>query len=153
MTNYGVLDKIRSLARTVTDMNDVELADVELLGSGPRMLLKVTIDKEGGVSLRDCETVSRELEALLDVEDPISGKYTLEVTSPGMDRPLKKIDDFVRFKGKKARIVIEGTIENQSFFIGHISDVRGEEIILDMEKKTVSIPFGMISKAKLEIEF
>ncbi|MGE5892812.1 MAG: ribosome maturation factor RimP [bacterium] len=153
MADYSIIDKIRSLAQRVSDMNGVELIEVELAGREGKSLLKVVIDKAGGVSLSDCETVSRDLEALLDVEDPIAGAYTLEVSSPGLDRPLKKLDDFVRQKGKKARIVIDGSIDNQSFFVGIIQDIRGEEIVLDIGKKTVSVDFNRIKKARLEIEF
>lgn len=153
MDNHSVIDKVRSLAKGVADANGVELVDVKLLGRGSNTILRVFIDREGGISLNDCATVSRDIEALLDVESPITHGYTLEVSSPGIDRPLKKIEDFVRYKGKKARIVIDGLIENQSFFVGYLKEVRGEEILIELEKKTVAIPHGMIKKARLEIEF
>ena len=152
MAQYGIIDKLRSLAQRVSDMNGLELVDVVLMGRAGKSLLKVIIDKEGGVSLNDCETVSRELEALLDVEDPIPGAYTLEVSSPGLDRPLKRLEDFVRQKGKKARIVIDGLIDKQSFFVGIIRDVQGEEVVLDTGKKTYSLEFTRIKSARLEIE-
>lgn len=153
MVRYDVISAVKSLAQGVADAQQVDLVDIELLGKGSRTILRVTIDREEGVNLRDCEEYSRELEALLDVEDPIANRYTLEVSSPGIDRPLRKLDDFIKYRGKKSRVVIDGKIENQSFFIGTIEDVRGGEIFLALDKKTVAIPFDRVIKAKLEIEF
>lgn len=134
-------------------MNDIELIDLEISGSPGRSLLKITIDKEGGVSLIDCEQYSRELEALLDVEDPIPGKYTLEVSSPGLDRPLRTIEDFVKRVGKKARIITENPMDGQSFFVGRIVGVEGSAVLLDLGKSTVRVEYGNIKRARLEIEF
>lgn len=131
-----------------------ELFDVSLLGRGKRTLLRVSIDKEGGVTLDDCEAFSRRLGALMDVEDPIAGPYTLEVSSPGLDRPLKKIDDFMRNAGKLVRIITRENIDNQSFFLGRLIGVHGDSIHLSIAdgKKEILVPFDKISKAKLEIE-
>ena len=153
MGKQNVIDRVRSLAEEVTDGVGVELVDVALLGKGAQTILRVTIDREGGISLKDCETTSRDLEALLDVEDPFPGKYTLEVTSAGIDRPLKTIEEFMRFQGKKARIVCTEKIESESFFVGTIQDVQDKIIYLELKKKTVRIPFQIIKKARLEIEF
>ncbi len=148
----GVIDKVKALAEEIAADNGVELVNVELLGSGSRKILRVTIDKDGGIGLLDCQTVSRDLEALLDVEDPIPGRYTLEVTSPGIDRPLKTLDDFVRFSGKKARVVTKEGIDEQTFFVGLIEKVEGTDIILKLPKRDITIPFEQIKSARLEIE-
>lgn len=153
MSRHEVVDKVTRLAEEVAGENNVELVDIELLGSGRKTILRVTIDREGGIGIDDCRTVSRELESLLDVEDPIVSRYTLEVSSPGIDRPLKKIEDFIRFAGKKVRIVTKDTIDNQTFFIGFIKDVKENDIYIELEKKTVTIPFETVKKATLEIEF
>lgn len=153
MENSTVLEKVRSLAEETASLNGVELVDVEIHGKGRGSVLRVYIDKVGGVTLEDCVHVSRELEALLDVEDPISGRYTLEVSSPGLDRPLRKIEDFIANKGKKARIVTEDYIEKQTFFVGMITDVDNESVTLDLGEKKRSIPYNMIKKARLEIDF
>ncbi len=151
----SVEDKIRSLAGRVADDYGFELFDVTLLGRGKRAFLRVSIDKEGGVTLSDCETFSRRLEALMDVEDPISGPYTLEVSSPGLDRPLKDISDFRKNIGKLIRIVTKENIDNQSFFMGRLEGVNGESVRLvlsDGRKREVSIPIHSVSKARLEVE-
>lgn len=117
-------------------------------------MLKVVIDKEGGVTLGDCETFSRRLEALLDVEDPIQGPYNLEVSSPGLDRPLRSLGDFEKHVGKLIRVTTREKIDNQTFFIGRLLGLRDDVITLLTAEvsKEVSIPFADISKANLEIE-
>ncbi|MEE9524785.1 MAG: ribosome maturation factor RimP [Thermodesulfovibrionales bacterium] len=153
MPRQEVINKLKMLAEEVAEDNDMELVDVELLGSGRKSILRVTIDREGGVGLDDCRKVSRQLEALLDVEDPIQGSYTLEVSSPGMDRPLKKIEDFVKYRGRKVKIVTKDKIDDQNYFVGTISEVHDCDIMIELKKKTISVPFDTIKKATLEIEF
>ena len=146
--------KIRQLAMRVADDFDYELVDLNLFGRGRSMLLRLSIDKEGGVTLNDCETFSRRLSAVMDVEDPISGTYTLEVSSPGLDRPLKNAGDFERNIGKLVRLVTKEKIDNQSFFIGRLLAVRDDSVSLSISDggKEIVLPFDKISKAKLEIE-
>ncbi len=153
MPRQEVINKLTMLAEEVADDNDVEVVDVELLGSGRKSILRVFIDREGGVGLDDCRKVSRQLEALLDVEDPIPGSYTLEVSSPGIDRPLKKIEDFVKYKGRKVKIVTKDKIDNQNYFVGTIHNVQNSDVMIELKKKTISVPFETIKKATLEIEF
>jgi ribosome maturation factor RimP len=150
----NVEERIRSLAATVAGDCGYELFDVGLLGVGKRTLLRVFIDKEGGVTLEDCEVFSRRLEALLDVEDPVAGPYTLEVSSPGLDRPLKNLNDFKKNIGKMLRIVTRERIDNQSFFTGRLEGVDDLSLRLSLSegKKEVVIPLSGVSKARLEIE-
>jgi ribosome maturation factor RimP len=148
-----IKERVFRLAKEVTEKMTVQVEDVEILGQKGRLTVRVIIDSPEGVSIRDCELVSRQLEALLDIEDPIPGSYTLEVSSPGLDRPLKSIKDFQRFTGKMARIITKEKIENQTFMIGWIRGVEGEDIILQTKKKTIRIPFEVIEKANLEVEF
>jgi len=93
--------KIRELIEPAIDSMGVELDDMELGRMKGKILLRVYIEKQGGVSIDDCEKVSREIATVLDVEDPVPGAYVLEVSSPGLDRPLRKPRDFIRFSGKK----------------------------------------------------
>jgi ribosome maturation factor RimP len=117
------------------------------------MLLRVYIDKEGGVTIDDCEIVSREVEAVLDVEDPIPYSYVLEVSSPGLDRPLKSPKDFRRFSGEKVRVVTRDPIERQTFFVGEIESATDDNIVLLLPReKKVTISYENISKARLEVE-
>ena len=143
--------KILEIAKQAADEQGVEIFDIELLGKG-KLLLRVMIDKENGVTLDDCESFSKSFSAFLDVEDPISGPYNLEVSSPGLDRPLKSIKDFEKYRDKLVRIVTVEKIDNQNFFIGRIVGVSNNLIRLVVNKREIEIPFDNISKAKLEIE-
>jgi ribosome maturation factor RimP len=162
-----IKEKIYEFARQVAEDEQLELVDVTIMGAVKKMLVRVTIDKESSVTISDCERMSRSLEALLDVEDIIQVPYMLEVSSPGLDRPLTKMRDFERSRGKLARIVTSEKIGNESFFIGRIIDTGDNWIRLRLEDKPVKrplkkkvseeprdvfIPFEKISKAKLEIE-
>ncbi|MDI6801918.1 MAG: ribosome maturation factor RimP [Thermodesulfovibrionales bacterium] len=153
----AVKQKIHELALQVAEDEGIELVSAGILGGGRKLLLRVVIDKEGGVTISDCEKMSRSLEALLDVEDPIKGSYVLEVSSPGLDRPLSNQRDFEKNVGKLARIITDEKIDNQTFFIGRITDAGDGWIRLGMETKEgikdIFIPLEKISKARLEIEF
>ncbi len=159
--------KIYELAGQVAEDEGLELVDVFIGGSGRKMLLRIIIDKESGVTVGDCERTSRGIEALLDVEDFVNASYMLEVSSPGLDRPLTRMKDFERSRGKLARVITSEKIGNDTFFIGRIIDTGDNWIRLRLEdkptkgyaKKRVAaeprdafIPFEKISKAKLEIE-
>ncbi|MCL4537404.1 MAG: ribosome maturation factor RimP [Nitrospirae bacterium] len=161
METITTKQKIHGLASQVAEDEGLELVSVDVLGSGKRTILKVVVDKEGGVTIGDCEKMSRSLEALLDVEDPIRGSYVLEVSSPGLDRPLVTQTDFEKNLEKLARIITTEKIDNQTFFIGRIIDVGegwirlklGKKGAKEKESKDIFIPMDKISKAKLEIEF
>jgi ribosome maturation factor RimP len=153
----NVPEKIRKLAAETAGELGVEIVDVGLFSRGRRHLLRITIDREGGITLDGCEAFSRRLETLLDVEDLIPGPYVLEVTSPGLDRPLKSPRDFQRQKGRLLRIVTREKIGNQSFFIGRLKEADDEGITIVPSRKKgeaeeIEIAYGMISKANLEIE-
>jgi len=147
----GIKNRVLELVKQVADEQGVELFDIELLGRG-KLLLRVMIDKEGGITLDDCERFSRSLEALLDVEDPIPMSYTLEVSSPGLDRPLKELKDFEKNMGKLARIITIEKIENQNLFIGRILNANSDFLKLLVHGREIDIPFDKISKARLEVE-
>jgi ribosome maturation factor RimP len=146
--------KITELAGSVAREYGVRIVDIELAGGVRRPTVKIFIDKEGGVTLDDCERVSRAVSAVLDVEDPIRTPYMLEVSSPGLDRPLKGLDDFESSVGKLARVVTREAMEGQTFFIGRIAGVKGNMIRLLIEnEKEIEVPYEKVSKARLEIEF
>jgi ribosome maturation factor RimP len=168
MDEKDIQAKVMELAANVAEDEHVELVSVAILGPGNKRLVRVTIDKEGGISIADCERVSRSIETLLDVEDIFQASYMLEVTSPGLDRPLTKMQDFERSVGKLAKIVTREKIGSDSCFVGRIIDTGENWIRLRFEKKPVKgrpvkkkadeepndifIPFDKISRAKLEIE-
>lgn len=147
-----ILKKVEKLAREATDVAGMQLVRTELLGQRGRITIRVTIDGDNGISIQDCEQVSRQLEALLDIEDPVPGSYKLEVTSIGIDRPLKTTGEFERFTGRLARIVTKERIDNQTFFIGRIQGVKGDSILFQLKDREVQIPLETISRARLEIE-
>jgi ribosome maturation factor RimP len=147
-----VEDKVRELAEEAASGIGLDVADIELKRGKRRTLLRVTIDKQGGVTLDDCEAMSRTLEPLLDVEDAISGPYTIEVSSPGLDRPLRSLKDFEMQMGKLARVITKEKVGNRNFFIGRISGVAGDSVTLDTEEGDFTIEFENISRARLEIE-
>jgi ribosome maturation factor RimP len=147
----GIKNRVFKLAKQVADEQGVELFYIELLGKG-KLLLRVMIDKEGGITLDDCESFSRSFEALLDVEDPIPASYTLEVSSPGLDRPLKELKDFEKNIGKLARIITTEKIESQNLFGGRILKVSSDFLKLLVHGREIDIPFDKISKARLEVE-
>lgn len=120
---FNAQEKVSELAAEVAGDLQLELVSVEVTGRGRRSMVRIVIDKQGGVTISDCEKMSRGLEALLDVEDPIAGTYMLEVGSPGLDRPLHSQRDYERSIGKLARIVTSEQVGNQTFFIGRIVDV------------------------------
>jgi ribosome maturation factor RimP len=143
--------KIFQLAEQVAEEQGVELFGIELLGKG-KILLRVFIDKDGGVTLDDCQRFSKSLGILLDVENPMPGSYTLEVSSPGLDRPLRDLKDYEKNTGKLARVITKEKIENQNFFIGRISGIHHGILRLLVGEQEMNIPVDNISRASLEIE-
>ncbi|HEX8948523.1 MAG TPA: ribosome maturation factor RimP [Dissulfurispiraceae bacterium] len=156
MDTNAIKRKIHDLASRVAEDEGLELVRTDILGSGRRLLLRVSVDKEGGVTVGDCERMSRSLEALLDVEDPVKGSYVLEVSSPGIDRPITGQRDYERNMGKLVRIVTSEKIDDQTFFVGRIVDTGDGWVRLKIEgkkqDKDIFIPLDKVSKAKLEIE-
>jgi ribosome maturation factor RimP len=146
-------NRVAGIIEPVIESMGIELVDVELNKMRRKVLLRVYIDREGGITIDDCERVSREIEGVLDVEDPIQYSYVLEVSSPGLDRPLKAPKDFKRFSGNMVRVVTNDPIEEQTFFVGKLEAADENEIVLALPKdKKVTIPFDNISRAKLEVE-
>ena len=149
----NIKEKVREIVEPVINALNVELDDIELTKMRGKALLRVFIDKEGGVSIDDCERVSHEVEAVLDVEDPIPYSYVLEVSSPGLDRPLKAPKDFKRFTGRSVRVVTHESVCKQTFFVGKIAEAFDDEIVLLLpQNKEVTIPYKNISRARLEVE-
>lgn len=153
MKPEGVEDRIRGLAGPVAEGFGLELVDVTFTSEFGRRILRIYIDKPGGITVDDCEMVSRELSTVLDVEDPIPQSYTLEVSSPGLDRPLKTEKDFARFVGRRARIKSKEAIEGRRNFKAIIDETsNGQVSVTDFDGKKFTIAISNIEKAKLEIE-
>ncbi|KWT83953.1 ribosome maturation factor RimP [Candidatus Magnetominusculus xianensis] len=154
-----IMRRLEAIVREAALQRAVELFSVELKGQGARKILRVTIDKESSVGIADCEGMSRDLSARLDVEGILKGGYTLEVTSPGIDRPLRNKADFVKYTGKLAKVVVKGTAggaisvaAKDACIIGKILSVTDDAVTLEDAKSAVEIKFHDIIRAKLEIE-
>jgi len=151
-----ILEKVRALAAPLAAQEGMELVDVEFGGAGGRTTLRLFIDKAGGVSLEDCSSVSRALSAALDVEDPLQGSYDLEVSSPGLDRPLRTPEHFEKFAGQKVRVKTFGPVpecENRKTFVGTLKGYAEGKVIVDVDGKLFHVPHAQVSKANLEPVF
>jgi ribosome maturation factor RimP len=157
-----VVARIREHAERVTAAHGLELFDLQLTRESQGWVVRVTIDRPGpaatpdeSVSIEDCATVSRELSTILDVDDPIDREYTLEVTSPGLDRPLRHEADFRRFVGRTASIVLAEAIDGQSYFSGRLGGVEDGHVVLLVGKRNRAhrLPLDGIKRARLEVEF
>ncbi len=147
-----IVDSVTRVVKPVLEEVSLELVDVEFRPSGRRWLLRIFIDKPGGVTIADCEWVSREVDRLLDVQDVIDHPYVLEVSSPGLTRSLKSKEDFERYEGRVCRIVTREAIEGRIEFKGTIAGVDGEDVEIRGEKAGFRIPLSAIKKANLELE-
>jgi ribosome maturation factor RimP len=134
-----------------------ELVEVEYRKEGRDWVLRCTIDSENGIGTEDCRRFSEALEILLDREDPIPGSYLLEVSSPGLDRPLKKERDYLRFVGSRVEIRLAKPLNNQKLFHGELLGMTEGDLKLvqlrDDQGKIVEIPFPEVTKAHLQMEF
>ena len=142
------LERIQELINPILSRLGLELYDIQYM----RTILRVYIDKESGVTIDDCSEVSRELGVLLDVHDVIPDTYTLEVSSPGLNRSLKKPEDFLKIKGKKVKIKTKQNLYDRKIFVGRLRDYIDDIAFIDMEGKTYNIPFNDIVKANLELD-
>jgi ribosome maturation factor RimP len=146
-------NKIKALAETLLQEEKMELADMELLREGRGWVLRLYIDKPGGITLDDCASVSRQFGDQLEVEGLIPFRYTLEVSSPGLDRPLKQDQDFLRHIGNQIQVITRSPWEGRSFFEGKMLDYQVSGALSLAEKRKVwEIPVSLIVKARLVFE-
>src|SRR4051812_2200045 len=155
------VERIRAVAERVTAAHGLDVFDVQLRRESIGWVVRVFIDKPGpsgtpedSVGVEDCAVVSREMSAILDVEDPLDRAYTLEVSSPGLDRPLRRPEEFRRFAGRRAKVVVEPAVDGKKHFAGHIEGVDDDVLLFRAEgNKHHRIPLGAIKRAKLDVEF
>lgn len=126
-----------------------EMVDAELGGARQNQTLRVYIDSPRGVTVEDCADVSRQLSALLDVEDPIPGRYTLEVSSPGLDRPLVTPADYRRFEGAEVRIRLARAHDGRRNFRGRIVATTADDVVVEVDGERFALPFADIERARL----
>jgi ribosome maturation factor RimP len=145
-------ENLNELIRQPVEMLGYELVGIELTDQGHGKLLRIYIDKEDGINVDDCSSVSHQVSGVLDVEDPIRGNYFLEVSSPGIDRPLFYLEHYQKFCGKKVKIKMASPFNGRRKFTGQIVSVEEETILLDEDGLDYEIPFNLIDSARLVVE-
>lgn len=154
MAKQAVIAKIEEIARRVAESEGIEVVEVELKGGGRNQFLRISIDKPEGVTHGDCENISHQVGTILDVEEVVPSHYTLEVSSPGVERKLTTVKDFERFQGKKVKLILKEPIENQKAFEGTLSGLQDHLISLDLAAgKTIQFPHERVEKANLKFEW
>ncbi|MGE3508993.1 MAG: ribosome maturation factor RimP [Vicinamibacterales bacterium] len=156
-----VVAQVRSIASRVAATLGLDIFDVQFRREASGMVLRVQVDRPGpaatadeSVSVEDCAAVSRDLSAVLDVEDVVPTAYTLEVSSPGLDRPLRHADDYRRFAGRRAKVVVRQPVDGQTFFKGRLDGVdESEVLIVTDDQRQHRVPLSTITRANLEVEF
>lgn len=147
-------EAISKIIERVAVREGLELVHWEAVGPRNNFVLRIYIDKPGGVSHGDCEAVSKQVGTLLDVEDLIPNRYLLEVSSPGIERGLYKRADYERFSGSRIRVRISEPIDGQRNFRGNLIGVDGDNVLLDADGRgQIEIPYEQIVKANIEYEF
>lgn len=145
-----IIAQVEALAQRLLESEGLVLVDVEFRRERHGRILRIVMDKDGGVTLDDCTQVSRQLGDLLDVKLVVDWPYNLEVSSPGLDRPLTKERHFNHFKGRQVVIWTRTPIEGKSDFKGKLMGISDGMVILDVENGTKAIPYDAISKARLD---
>jgi len=142
-------DELLKLLEPAVEQLGFELADLELKTGGRDGLLRVFIDKAEGIGIEDCEAVSRQVSAILDVEDPLPGNYTLEVSSPGLDRTLTKPDHFRRFMGQDVKVKLRFPLAGRRNFRGALAAADEDKIEVEVDGELHSLPLATIESARL----
>jgi len=145
------IDKIEPLVAQVAREEMVDLFDLVVAREGPRTVVRVFIEREGGVRLGDCQEFSRKLSAALDVNDPMPGAYVLEVSSPGLNRRLSKPRHFASAAGKRVRVELRELFEGNRNYRGTLLRADEEGIDIDRDGRTFRLPYSIIRKANLDI--
>lgn len=159
MAKGDVVEQVNAVAQPILDSMGIEMVDLEFRKEGHGMILRLFIDKPGGIMLDDCSAVSRELSEILDVEEIVPCHYTLEVSSPGLNRPLTKPADYDRYAGKLVKVrtyemIADDAGNRRKTFLGQLVELKDGIIHIRLkEGQTAAIPFDKVAKANLEFEF
>lgn len=145
----AISDQIELLVEAPIESLGYELVGVEYIKNGADTVLRLYIDAEQGIGIEDCERVSHQVSGILEVEDPISSAYALEVSSPGFDRPLFKERDFVRFAGQEVKITMKLLIQGRKNFRGILQGFNDGNILIDVDGEIYDLPLTKLSKAKI----
>ena len=142
--------QIAQMLESTVEALGFELWGLEYLSQGRHTLLRLFIDSENGISVDDCALVSQQVSSVLDVEDPISGDYTLEVSSPGMDRLLFKLEQFPAYLGETVELRLRAPFEGRRKFKGTLKGIEGEDVVVQVDDHEYLIPHSAIDKARIE---
>jgi len=149
-----ILAVVGRLAESAAEARGLDLVEVEFEKEPSGWYLRVFLDKQGGVLVEDCQAVSEELSRYLDEADPIPVNYFLEVSSPGLERPLKKRDDFIRYTGRQVEVSTYAPVDNQKEFCGELLGLEKDSIRLQLEDgRVATLPLEKVAKARLKAEF
>ncbi|CAA7602542.1 Ribosome maturation factor RimP, C-terminal [Acididesulfobacillus acetoxydans] len=149
----NVVEAVTSLVEPVVHARGLELVDVEYIKEGIHWFLRLYIDKEGGADLDDCSEISRAVGDILDEADLIPQAYMLEVSSPGLERPLKKKDDYLRYRGQLVQVFTRENVHGYGEFSGYLEGMEGEEVILEYQGEQIRLPYDLIARAHLLVDF
>lgn len=144
--------QLQALLQPAVEALGYELWGVEHLAQGRHSVLRVYIDAEAGISVDDCARVSHQLSGVLDVEDPISGEYTLEVSSPGLDRRLFRLEQAAAYVGELIEVRLRRPFEGRRNFRGMLRGVEGEDLVVLVDEHEYLLPFADVDKARLELQ-
>lgn|SRR5690606_18435017 len=145
--------RIRDIAIKAANDNGVEFVHLEIAGTKRNQIVRVFADKEGGITIDDCSNVSRSIEEVMDADDFMPGSYVLEVSSPGLDRELYSLEDFVKFSGKLAKIKLKADFDGPKSLNGRIVGVEETEIAFDDRSAgKVVFPYSAVAKANLKVD-
>lgn len=142
-------DQLTELLAPVVESMGCELWGLEYFSQGRHSTLRLYIEHPDGVGLEECEQVSRQVSSVMDVEDPITGEYTLEVSSPGMDRPLYTLEHFTRYTGEQVAIKLRSAFEGRRKFSGLLRGVEGDDVLVVVDEHEYMLPIEMIEKANI----
>lgn len=143
------LEQLQSMLAPVVESLGYQCWGVEFISQGRHSLLRIYIDHERGILVEDCEAVSRQVSAVLDVEDPISSEYTLEVSSPGMDRPLFTLEQFAAHTGEQVRIKLRSPFDGRRNFQGLLRGVEEQDVVVLVDDHEFLLPVDLIDKANV----
>ena len=148
-----ILQRVSALAQPVADRLGLELVDVELVGQGSRTVLRILVDREGGVSVEDCARMSEVLSRQLDLLDLFVHRYTLEVASPGLDRLLRRAADFDRFAGRLVEVTTVSDVAGQRHFTGRLRGIVAGRVVVELSRgQEAHIPLEEIAQARLQVD-
>src|SRR5881394_3149562 len=156
-----IVARVQAVAGPVAASYGLEIFDVQFRREAPGMVLRVRLDRPGSrataedsVTVDECAKVSRDLSAIFDVDDVVPTAYTLEVSSPGLDRPLTRADDYERFAGRRAKVVMREKVDGQGYFKGQIMGIEDGYVLIEGEdRRTHRVPLDVITRANLEVDF